>query len=94
MSADDLAEVIYIDHYGNALTGMRAFNVPQDTPLAVGAVRIPPARVFAEVPTGQAFWYENSVGLVEIDRRQSRQRCVSVGSCRRLAGQTRDLKVS
>jgi S-adenosylmethionine hydrolase len=66
MSADDLAEVIYIDHYGNALTGMRAGNVPQDTPLAVGAVRIPPARVFAEVSTGQAFWYENSVGLVEI----------------------------
>jgi S-adenosylmethionine hydrolase len=66
MSADDLAEVIYIDHYGNALTGMRAVNVPQDTPLAVGAARIPPARVFAEVPTGQAFWYENSVGLVEI----------------------------
>ena len=45
---------------------MRAVNVPQDTPLAVGAVRIPPARVFAEVPTGQAFWDENSVGLVEI----------------------------
>lgn len=66
LPADDLAEVIYIDHYGNAMTGMRAARVPRDAVLAVGATRIAPARVFAEVPPGQAFWYENSVGLVEI----------------------------
>lgn len=78
MSADDLAEVIYIDHYGNALTGMRAVNVPQDTRLAIGAACLRPARVFAEMPTGQPFWYENSVGLVEI--------AVSRGSAASLMG--------
>ncbi len=66
MAADDLAEVIYIDHYGNAFTGMRAANVARKARLAVGSARILPARVFAEAPRGQAFWYENSVGLVEI----------------------------
>lgn len=65
-AADDLAAVIYVDHYGNALTGLRAANVPRQARLAVGTVHVPSARVFAEVPVGQPFWYENSVGLVEI----------------------------
>ena len=65
-AADDLAAVIYVDHYGNALTGLRAANVARQVWLAVGTARVPPARVFAEVPVGQPFWYENSVGLVEI----------------------------
>jgi S-adenosylmethionine hydrolase len=33
---DDLAEVIYIDHYGNAFTGLRACNVPRSAMIAVG----------------------------------------------------------
>ncbi|WP_186406650.1 SAM hydrolase/SAM-dependent halogenase family protein [Candidatus Accumulibacter aalborgensis] len=66
LSADDLSEVIYLDHYGNAMTGMRASNISREVALVVGARRIPPARVFSEVPPGQTFWYENSVGLVEI----------------------------
>ncbi len=66
MAADDLAEVIYIDHYGNAFTGLRAANITREARLAVGRAQIPAARVFAAVPCGQAFWYENSVGLVEI----------------------------
>jgi len=62
----DLSEVIHVDHYGNALTGMRARHVPRSALIAVGHHRLPYARVFAEAPVGRAFWYENSVGLVEL----------------------------
>lgn len=64
--ADDLAQIIYIDHYGNAMTGLRASNVPRTTALEAMGRRIPWARVFSDVPAGSAFWYENSIGLVEV----------------------------
>lgn len=66
LPADDLAQVIYIDHYGNAMTGLRAANVAPPARLMLDGLPVSSARVFAEVPAGQAFWYENSVGLVEI----------------------------
>jgi S-adenosylmethionine hydrolase len=62
----DLAEVIYIDHYGNALTGLRACNVSRSAKIEVGGQQLAYARVFSDVAAGRAFWYENSVGLVEI----------------------------
>ena len=64
--AGDLPEIIYIDHYGNAHSGMRAGGIARDTFLLAGARRLPYARVFAEAAEGEAFWYENSQGLVEI----------------------------
>jgi S-adenosylmethionine hydrolase len=64
--ANDLGEVIYIDHYGNVLTGLRAGNMSRSAKIEAGGRRLPFARVFAEAPPGSAFWYENSVGLVEI----------------------------
>ena len=63
---DDLPEVIYIDHYGNALTGIRATSVARTDAIVVRGHRISYARVFAEAPAGGAFWYENSIGLVEL----------------------------
>lgn len=63
---DDLPEVIYIDHYGNAHTGIRASGIPREARLALGESRLPFARVYAEAADGAAFWYENSQGLVEI----------------------------
>jgi S-adenosylmethionine hydrolase len=62
----DLAEVIYVDHYGNAFTGLRARNLPPDAVLEVGGRALTRARIFADRPAGEAFWYENSLGLVEI----------------------------
>ena len=62
----DLAEVIHVDRYGNPLTGMRARHVSRSAMIAVGDHRLPYARVFAEAPANRAFWYENSVGLVEL----------------------------
>ena len=66
LGSDDLSEVIYTDHYGNALTGLRAHSVPRSAAIAVRDHRAPYARVFAEAPTEGAFWYENSIGLVEL----------------------------
>jgi S-adenosylmethionine hydrolase len=57
--------VIYVDHYGNAMTGMRAGNAPRDALLAVGAHRLRYARVFSDAADAP-FWYDNSQGLVEI----------------------------
>lgn len=63
---DDLAEVIYVDHFGNVVTGLRAAAVPRSREVAAGGRGIPGARVFSEVRPGAVFWYENSLGLVEI----------------------------
>lgn len=69
---DDLLEIVYIDHYGNAMTGARASAVPRDTQLTVSGKIIPSARTFSERPKGAAFWYENSNGLLEIAVNQGR----------------------
>ncbi len=63
---DDLAEIVYIDHYGNALTGLRASAVPPEAVLSTDSHRVAPAATFSAVPPGAPFWYENSNGLVEI----------------------------
>jgi S-adenosylmethionine hydrolase len=63
---EDLSEVIYIDHYGNALTGLRASSVTHTATVVVRGHRLSYARVFAESPAGAALWYENSIGLIEI----------------------------
>jgi S-adenosylmethionine hydrolase len=63
---EDLAELIYIDHYGNAMTGLQAAGLARDARIVVQHRHLPYARVFSEVPQGEPFWHENSVGLVEI----------------------------
>jgi S-adenosylmethionine hydrolase len=63
---DDLPAVVYLDHYGNAMTGLRAARLPADTVLAVAGRRVARQRIFADVPPGAAMWYENANGLAEI----------------------------
>ena len=63
---DDLAEIIYIDHYGNALTGIRGAGLPESAHLTARRHRIGHAQTFAAAPGGAPFWYVNSNGLVEI----------------------------
>lgn len=61
----DLEEVIFIDDYGNACTGIRA--VAGDTlELRFEGGTLPAARTFADVPPGEPMWLINSLGLVEI----------------------------
>ena len=66
LDAQDLAEIIYIDNYGNAMTGMRAKSLKFDNQLLVHGGRLRRATIFADVPGGTPFWYENCVGLAEI----------------------------
>jgi hypothetical protein len=63
---DDLAEVIYVDHFGSLVTGLRAAAVPQSRKLVINGRDIPYARVFSEARQGELFWHENSLGLVEL----------------------------
>lgn len=63
---DELAQIIYVDHYGNALTGLHAAGTDPARDLIVGGRAVRSARHYAEVPKGTVFWYENSIGLVEV----------------------------
>ncbi len=63
---DDLARIVYVDVYGNAMTGIRASSLADGAVLRVGGTTVRRSRTFADVPAGQALWYENSSGLAEI----------------------------
>lgn len=63
--AGELPRVIYLDHYGNAWTGIRAGQVTA-AELEVHGQRLARRRVFADAAKGEVFWYENGVGLLEI----------------------------
>ena len=79
----DLSEVIYVDHYGNCLTGIRGANVSDQDELTVGDHRLSRAEIFGAVDPGHAFWYRNSLGLVEIAVNlgsAARQLSLAVGS--------------
>ena len=69
---DDLAEIVYTDRYGNALTGLRGDIVATGARLSVGGRVVAHADRFSAVPSGAAFWYVNSNGLVEIAVNQGR----------------------
>ncbi|WAK00611.1 SAM hydrolase/SAM-dependent halogenase family protein [Methylobacter sp. YRD-M1] len=62
----DLAEVIYFDHYGNAMTGLRYHEGLAGKSLMVDGIVMEQADTFSAVDEHQAFWYKNSSGLVEI----------------------------
>jgi S-adenosyl-L-methionine hydrolase (adenosine-forming) len=69
---DDLAEIVYIDRYGNAMTGLRGDTVTPGARLRAGGRELARAETFSAVPQGAAFWYVNSNGLVEIAINQGR----------------------
>jgi S-adenosyl-L-methionine hydrolase (adenosine-forming) len=69
---NDLPEVVYIDHFGNAMTGLRAVMLPHDAKLVATGRVLEHARTFSDQLPGTAFWYENSNGLVEIAVNQGR----------------------
>lgn len=63
---DELARIVYVDVYGNAMTGMRADALPADAVLTAAGTRIARVRTFGSVGAGEALWYGNSNGLAEI----------------------------
>jgi S-adenosylmethionine hydrolase len=63
---DDLAAIVYVDHYGNAMTGIRASTLAADAVIEAGGAALRRGRTFSDVRTGDALWYENANGLAEI----------------------------
>lgn len=68
----DFPCIVYLDRYGNAMTGIRAATVPPDAVLEVRGVRLARASTFSDVEVGAGFWYANANGLVEIAVNQGR----------------------
>lgn len=68
----ELAEVVYVDYFGNAMTGLRSTTVGDQRRLTLGTRSLPYAETFSAVQPGAAFWYVNSCGLVEIAVNQGR----------------------
>ncbi|BBA34632.1 uncharacterized protein sS8_2685 [Methylocaldum marinum] len=62
----DLAEIIYFDHYGNAMTGMRYSPEFDRKTLCMNGRTVTQGNSFCSVPVGEVFWYQNSMGLIEI----------------------------
>ena len=62
----DLFEIVYFDHYGNALTGLRYRPEFEGRQLIVGSRCISQVSSFCEAPEGNALWYRNSMDLVEV----------------------------
>lgn len=62
----DLPRIVYLDHYGNAWTGLRGGLLSDTETLTVKGEALSRRAIFHEAAKGEAFWYVNSVGLVEI----------------------------
>src|SRR5262245_25942605 len=69
---DDLSEIVYVDRFGNAMTGLRAAMLPHNARLAAAGRVLERARTFSDQQPGSTFWYENSNGLAEIAVNQGR----------------------
>ncbi|MVT64648.1 hypothetical protein GPL21_05910 [Bradyrhizobium pachyrhizi] len=72
---DDLFEIVYVDHFGNAMTGVRVTKLTPDARLAAAGRVFERKRTFSDRLPGGAFWYENSNGLAEIAVNQGRADC-------------------
>ena len=48
------------------MTGVRACSVSEQTRIEIANRSLVRARTFADMPEGQAFWFENSSGLIEL----------------------------
>lgn len=69
---DDLARIVYVDRYGNLVSGHRAAAVSEAQTVHAGGRAVPHADTFSAVPAGTAFWYANSNGLIEVAVNQGR----------------------
>ena len=73
---DDLAQVVYIDRYGNLLTGIRAKKSDAVTNctalIEILGYSLRQAVTFGDVAEGEAFWYTNANGLVELASNRQR----------------------
>ena len=81
---DNLNEIIYIDHFGNCMTGMHASSVDKSSVLIINDRNLDYVSIFSNSDTGQPFWYVNSNELVEIAVNKGSAKTVlglEVGQC-------------
>ena len=65
-AAAELAQVIHIDGYGNAITGLQPPADGAEATLSANGSTIRRGTTFADAAPGEALWLVNSMGLVEI----------------------------
>ncbi len=78
----DMAETIYIDHFGNVMTGLRARNYPTLRAISVNGVEHALHRTYTDVAVGKSFCYANANGLIEIAMNKGRaadQHAIAIG---------------
>lgn len=68
----ELPKIIYTDHYGNLMTGIRADSISLTREFRIGGYLLNNATTFSDLPEGVPFWYKNSIGLVEFAANKSR----------------------
>ncbi len=62
----NLFQVIYIDSFGNGITGVSEHTVSSDNVVLVSGFELRHANTFSEVDKGYGMWYINSIGLLEV----------------------------
>jgi len=62
----NLSEVIYVDHFGNLITGLLASQINENVGISFKGERLERANTFSDVDMGKAFFYVNSQGLIEV----------------------------
>ena len=68
----DLPRILYVDRFGNLMTGLRADGLGAAGRIRAGERELGYARTFCEVSAGTPFWYRNAFGLVELAVNQGR----------------------
>jgi len=70
---EDYSGIVYIDAFGNAMTGIRAAadSLDRHRCLRVADSRLCYAEVFSSVEIGACFYYVNAIGLLEIAANQA-----------------------
>ncbi len=66
----NLNQVIYVDGFGNCVTGVSGASIDKQTLVHFGANSVSYAETFCALPPSEAFWHVNSIGLVEIAMNQ------------------------
>ncbi|AOV17575.1 hypothetical protein BJI67_11335 [Acidihalobacter aeolianus] len=69
---EDLYEVVYVDVYGNLVTGLSGAHFPHESLFRVGGRMLALADTFSAVLEGAVFWYVNANGLVEFAANRAR----------------------
>ena len=68
---EDVRAVIYVDEFGNLMTGIRAKSLRDDEAIEILGHQLAMVRTFGDVEPGTLIVYENAVGLLEIAANQA-----------------------